>query len=363
MELFSSSDNAPILLSLYIDEKMRTTLKETDADGETIMEKCVNAFKYLKEKDSFEKSYVRYLGKRLLGKKTNVEFERSIVQKFKHECGSGYTDSMEQLFKDIDIAMTVEEMYADVEDAFEEVDATTTVLKSSNWQIPRECCRLPESMQSAFAHFVAFYHTLHAGRRVDLRTAMGLVEINATFGGVNKILIGPTILASLLDEFNRHEVRTFEQLLIATEVPELELKRLLKSVSMGRSRHRIMNRRGTGSEIGPSDEFLINDSFTSNLRRVTIQLVSSGPISKQEDAQLRKEVEDGRKVEIQAAIVRVMKARQTIAHNLLIVEVVGQLSRRFQPDQLMIKSCIESLIDKEYMSRRPDDQRTYTYTA
>jgi cullin 3 len=83
MELLGSSDYTPVLLSLYIDEKMRTTLKETDKDAETIIEKCVNAFKYLKEKDSFEKSYVRNLGKRLLGKKTNVEFERSIVQKFK----------------------------------------------------------------------------------------------------------------------------------------------------------------------------------------------------------------------------------------------------------------------------------------
>jgi Cullin family len=131
-------------------------------------------------------------------------------------------------------------------------------------------------MQRAFAHFVAFYHTLHAGRRVDLRTAMGSVEISATFGGVglpvwclaripisvsasfqvNKILIGPTILASLLDEFNRHEVRTFEQLLVATEIPENELNRLLKSVSMGKSKHRIMVRRGIGNEIGMSSVML-----------------------------------------------------------------------------------------------------------
>lgn len=44
-------------------------------------------------------------------------------------------------------------------------------------------------------------------------------------------------------------------------------------------------------------------------------------MNKQEDAQFRKELEEGRKLEIEAAIVRVMKARQTIAHNLLIVEV------------------------------------------
>ena len=32
-----------------------------------------------------------------------------------HECGSAYTDRMEQLFKDVDISLTTAEMYADVE--------------------------------------------------------------------------------------------------------------------------------------------------------------------------------------------------------------------------------------------------------
>ena len=42
MELFSSNEIAPVLLSLYIDEKMRTTLKENDAEGEILIEKVTS---------------------------------------------------------------------------------------------------------------------------------------------------------------------------------------------------------------------------------------------------------------------------------------------------------------------------------
>jgi cullin 3 len=65
----------------------------------------------------------------------------------------------------------------------------------------------------------------------------------------------------------------------------------------------------------------------------------------------------------EAAVVRVMKSRKVLDHNSLIAEVTKQLGTRFVPDPPFIKKRIESLIERDYLERAKDDQRTYRYIS
>ncbi len=65
---------------------------------------------------------------------------------------------------------------------------------------------------------------------------------------------------------------------------------------------------------------------------------------------------------VDAAIVRTMKARKTIAMNQLISEVIGQMKSRFSTDSKLIKKRIESLMEREYIQRSSDGQ-TLEYNA
>merc|ERR1712165_656660 len=76
-----------------------------------------------------------------------------------------------------------------------------------------------------------------------------------------------------------------------------------------------------------------------------------------------KKVDEDRKHEIEACIVRIMKSRKQLQHNQLVTEVVEQLNKRFQPSPLIIKKRIEGLIEREYMKRSDHDRKLYIYLA
>lgn len=100
-------------------------------------------------------------------------------------------------------------------------------------------------------------------------------------------------------------------------------------------------------------------------------------------------MDEDRKHEIEAAIVRIMKARKKMAvsfsfqylhfinkirqhsgnislalqHNLLVSDVTTQLKSRFMPSPVIIKKRIEGLIEREYLARTPEDRKVYVYLA
>ena len=92
----------------------------------------------------------------------------------------------------------------------------------------------------------------------------------------------------------------------------------------------------------------------------TVTATKENEVEKQET---RQKVEEDRKPQIEAAIVRVMKSRKEMDHNALIAEVTSQLSARFVPNPNVIKKRIESLIEREFLERDKENWKKYKYLA
>lgn len=97
--------------------------------------------------------------------------------------------------------------------------------------------------------------------------------------------------------------------------------------------------------------------------RVKIGTVTAQKESEPEKQETRQKVEEDRKPQIEAAIVRIMKARRNLDHNSIISEVTRQLASRFNPNPTVIKKRIESLIEREFIERDQNDRRLYRYLA
>lgn len=172
--------------------------------------------------------------------------------------------------------------------------------------------------------------------------------------------------------FNTSDSLTLGQIRTETQIPDMELRRHL--ISLCTPKHRILRKGSKGRGITSDDDtFTFNTDYGSKLKRVRIPLVKETSVMRDPRATAAGEspsavavpapVEEDRRHLVEAAIVRIMKARKSLHHNDLIAEVTRQLSTRFVPTPQFIKKRIESLIEREYLERGSHDRRLYQYVA
>ncbi|KAI5737524.1 hypothetical protein M8J76_014379 [Diaphorina citri] len=359
---------SPENLSLFIDDKLKKGVKGmTELDIETVLDKTMVLFRFLQEKDVFERYYKQHLAKRLLlDKSVSDDSEKNMISKLKTECGCQFTSKLEGMFKDMTISNTLmEEFKESVNTAsLAGVDLSVRVLTTGYWPTQTaQACTVPLPPRQAFEVFRRFYLAKHSGRQLTLQPQMGSADLNAVFFGPRREEGEGKDGASSSTSPPAPRKHIIQEIQSETDIPERDLIRALQSLAMGKASQRILIRYPKTKEIEPNHVFFVNDSFTSKLHRVKIQTVAAKGESEPERRETRSKVDEDRKHEIEAAVVRIMKARKRMQHNTLITEVTEQLKSRFLPSPVIIKKRIESLIEREYLARTPEDRKTYTYVA
>lgn len=404
---------SPEYLSLFVDDKLKKGAKGmTETEIEQILEKTMVLFRYLQDKDIFERYYKQHLAKRLLlNKSVSDDSEKNMISKLKTECGCQFTSKLEGMFKDMAISnSTMEEFKShcnNTDAQLQGVDLSVRVLTTGFWPTQSTPFKtiLPIAPQKAFEVFKKFYLAKHSGRQLNLQAQLGCADLNAIFYGprredpestnqqhqmqlqtpsnkylndtstelvtqsttsrnVRKHIIGvSTHQMCILMLYNERDRFTYQELADRTQIPEKDLLRALMSLAMGKQNQRILIKEPKTKEIEKDHCFDINDSFTSKLHRVKIQTIAARGESEPERKETRSRVEEDRKHEIEAAIVRIMKARKQMSHSNLVAEVTEQLRSRFMPSPVIIKKRIEALIEREYLARESGDRKLYTYVA
>lgn len=362
---------SPEYISLFIDDKLRKGVKGvkglSDSDVEGVLDKVMSLFGYLQEKDVFEKYYKQHLAKRLLsGRTTSDDAERNMLVKLKTECGYQFTSKLESMFTDIKTSSdTMKEFKAKMAEANIDLgtDLQVQVLTTGSWPTHTVGkCNLPQEVTDCCERFKSFYLTSHSGRKLSWQCNMGTADLRAQFGSRRHELNVSTYQMCILMLFNSTESLSYKDICDATEIPAQELKRSLQSLACVKGRN-VLRKEPMSKDISDTDTFVFNSNFTSNLVKVKISTVAAVKEGENEKAETRFRVEEDRKPQIEAAIVRIMKARKVLDHNGIITEVSRQLSGRFLPNPAVIKKRIESLIERDFLERDENDRKMYKYLA
>ncbi|KFM81912.1 Cullin-3-A, partial [Stegodyphus mimosarum] len=321
---------SPEYLSLFIDDKLKKGVKGmTEQEIEQVLDKTMVLFRYLQEKDVFERYYKQHLAKRLLlNKSVSDDSEKNMISKLKTECGCQFTSKLEGMFKDMSVSNTMmEEFKAHVITSgtnLYNVDLYVRVLTTGFWptQSATPKCNIPMAPRNAFEAFRRFYLAKHSGRQLTLQPQLGSVDLNAVFYGPRKeegeskdgtsaipsssersssprkhIIQVSTYQMCVLMLFNSRDRLTYEEISSETDIPEKDLVRALQPLALGKTNQRILIKTPKTKEIEQPHQFIVNDSFTSRLHRVKIQSVAAKGESEPERKETRSKVDEDRKHE------------------------------------------------------------------
>jgi len=366
----NKNSRSPEYISLFMDAKLRKgTRGSTEEETEEALENAIILFRYIAEKDMFEKYFKQHLAKRLLtGKSSSDDAERSLLGKLKVECGYQFTAKLESMFNDI---RTSTETMSEFKNWMEEhdstplgVDLSVQVLTTGAWPANGQqgACNLPRELDACCELFKEYYDSAHSGRKLSWQTAMGTAEIRAKFGKKKHEISCSTHQMVVLMLLNDSESLSYKDILESTGIPDPELTRVMQSMTFVKGKN-ILKKSPDSKDIQPSDVFSVNDKFTSKLYKIKIGTSTSTRENDSERIETREKVEEDRKPQVEAAIVRLMKSRKALQHNDVITEVTRQLSHRFNPSPVLIKRRIESLIEREYIERDGNDRNLYRYIA
>lgn len=364
----TSSTKSPELLARYTDSLLKKGAKSPEeSEFEELLTQIMTVFKYIEDKDVFQKFYSRMLAKRLVHvSSVSDDAETSMISKLKEACGFEYTNKLQRMFQDIQISKDLNTSYRDwqakifdEEERKKMLDPHFQVLGTGFWPLNPPTTQFfpPQEISKTTDRFKSFYFDKHSGRKLTWLWQLCKGEIKANYIKNTKVPY-------------TFQVSTYQMgiLLLYNEQDSLEYSDIEKATALSSDvldpnlgilvKAKVLLPSPDDGKPKPGTSYSLNYNFRAKKIKVNLNIQVKSE-QKHEADDTHKTVEEDRKLLLQSAIVRIMKSRKKMKHVQLVQEVIQQVKARFPPKIPDIKKNIEALMEKEYIERLEDDDLAY----
>ncbi|CAE6402124.1 unnamed protein product [Rhizoctonia solani] len=383
------------------DEKMVPLLVELRAFAKAVVKECFgettrgqfastldDSFSLGVNKDVFREIYTRALAKRLLTKSTtDDDMEKTLIVKLKSDYDPEFSAG-DVMFRDLQQSATEMEDYRRrIENSASDIDLCLDVMvlthakwpsfKENNMLESEESAKshgrankpstashvdLPPHMAEALHRFEVYYKEKHDRHRMAWFHSLGTVTLTSRFPGGNKEISVSTYQALVLLLFNEQDQFSAAEIQSRTRLSQEDLTVTLQSLALGKKHVLLRADRKTTKDIALEDQFKWNSGFTDPKRNIRILSIQQQTTTEEtQDAQ--DDVLGGRPHAIDAAIVRIMKAKKTLTYEQIKTETIIALEKHFQPTVSDIKKRIDELQEKDYIVRDSKEKNVFHYVA
>lgn len=374
----------PELLANFCDMLLRKTpysKKLTSDEIQAKLKDVLLVLKYVINKDVFMRYHKAHLTRRLiLDTSADSEMEENMVE-WLRDVGmpADYINKLARMFQDIKVSNDLNQGFkTEYKKKGGIADSVNIkILNAGAWSRASE--RIPVSLPTELEDYIPgveeFYRKNHSGRKLQWHHLMsnGVITFANKSGRFD--LEVTTFQMAVLFSWNErpHERISFENLRLASELPDSELRRTLWSlVAFAKLKRQILlcqPEAKSPKDFSESSLFWVNEDFAvikngKVQKRGKVNFIGRLQLSTEKSKQ---EENDGivalRILRIQEAIVKIMKMRKRITNAALQTELVEILKNMFIPQKKMIKEQIEWLIDHKYLRRDEEDINTFLYVV
>lgn len=177
-------------ISLFLDENLKKGIRgKTEAEIEAILDKAIVLFRYISDKDRFERYYNKHLSRRLLMQRSiSHDTEKQMIAKMKMEVGVAFTTKLEGMFKDMSVSEDLNAEYKAARADLRNVpgqpkrpDLTVNILTPNYWPMAllsgkqeeeTQTATFPEEIKGLADDFTTFYQAKHNGRLLKWQPQM-----------------------------------------------------------------------------------------------------------------------------------------------------------------------------------------------
>lgn len=306
-----NSSKSPELLAKHSDNVLKKSTKATEEDNmEKLLDQCMTIFKYVEDKDVFQKFYSRHLAKRLVnGTSASGDAETSMISKLKDASGFEYTNKLQRMFQDVQTSKDLNNAYEewrsqtiDKEDRKEEVDATYQILGTGSWplQPPTSPFAPPDVIIKTYERFQTFYSNKHGGRKLSWLWHLCKGEIRANYAKMNKVpytFSVSTYQMAILLMFNDSNTVTYDDM---AELTSLAKETLDPSIAI-MIKAKVLTASPEGASPQSGTSYSLNYGFKNKKLKVNLNIAIKSE-QKQEVEDTHKTIEEDRKMLMQVSL-------------------------------------------------------------
>lgn len=149
----------------------------------------MTVFKYVEDKDVFQKFYSKMLAKRLVNDTSASEdAEAGMISRLKEACGFEYTSKLQRMFTDMGLSKELNDAFRDKmaqnhDSSDSTVDFSILVLGTASWplQAPTTSFNLPDDVVKTYERFQAFYQAKHSGRKLNWLFQLSKADLKTNY--------------------------------------------------------------------------------------------------------------------------------------------------------------------------------------
>jgi len=262
------------MLAKYCDSLLKKSTKHlSELEIDARLNNVIIIFKYIDDKDVFQKFYSKLLAKRLVhSMSVSMDSEESMINRLKLACGYEYTSKLHRMFTDIKVSedlnskffVRLDGMQADVGISF-----SLLVLQSGAWPLNQTAVsdlQMPSELAKSIEMFEAFYNELYSGRKLTWLTHLSNGEIKMNVQKKTYIITVTTYQMIILLLFNDGDNLSYTDIENQARIVDKELSRTLQSLVDVK----ILNKTPKEATTLSNCVFTLNNEFTNKRTKFKI---------------------------------------------------------------------------------------------